>query len=69
MEVLETLETYERQKLCDCLEIVTYESGDNVIREGHTGSTFFLIIEGKARAMKLNPNTGEEEEVMQYEEK
>ena len=40
-----------------------------MIKEGHTGKTFYLIIEGRAKAMKLNPNTGLEEEVLRYEEK
>lgn len=66
---MESLDNYERQKLCDCLEILNHKEGDVVIKEGHTGKTFYLIIEGKAKAMKLNPNTGEEEEVMKYEEK
>lgn len=61
VEVLETLDNYEKQKLCDCLEILNFEENENVIKEGHTGDTFYLIIEGSAKAMKLNPNTGEQE--------
>lgn len=68
VEVLQTLDNYERQKLCDCLEIVNFEDKDTVIKEGHMGNTFFIVLEGKARATKLNPNTGKEEEVMQYGE-
>lgn len=63
VEVLQSLDSYERIKLCDCLEIITYDEGDCVIREGHTGNTFFLVLEGKAKAMKYNPNNGKEEEV------
>ena len=58
VEVLQTLDSYERTKLCDCLEIITYVDGDCIIREGHTGNTFFLVLEGNARATKFNPNNG-----------
>lgn len=68
MDVLQTLDTYERQKLCDCLEIIQYDDGDCVIKEGHTGNTFFLVLEGKAKALKFNPNTNQDEEVMKYHE-
>lgn len=47
---------------------MTYEDGEVVIREGHTGNTFFLVLEGHAKAMKFNPNNGKEEEVSQYSE-
>jgi len=36
---------------------VIYEDGECVIKEGHTGNTFFIVVEGKAKAMKLNPST------------
>lgn len=58
------MDSYERSKLCDCLEIVIFNEGANIIREGHNGDTFYLIIEGHAKALKFNPNTGVEEEVM-----
>lgn len=68
VEVLQTLDNYERSKLCDCLEILTFEKDEKVINEGQKGNTFYLIIEGKAVALKKNPNTGEDEEVFNYEE-
>ena len=43
---------------------MNFDEGDCVIKEGHTGNTFFLVLEGKARATKFNKNTGDEEEVM-----
>ena len=69
VEVLQTLDNYERSKLCDCLNIITFESGERIINEGDKGNTFYLIIEGQAVANKRNPNTGIEEEVYQYSEK
>lgn len=69
VEVLQTLDNYERSKLCDCLNILTFENGERIINEGDKGNTFYLIIEGQAVAMKRNPNTNLEEEVYAYSEK
>lgn len=69
VEVLQTLDNYERSKLCDCLNILNFESGERIINEGEKGNTFYLIIEGQAVAMKRNPHTSLEEEVYQYSEK
>lgn len=69
VEVLQTLDNYERSKLCDCLNIITFETGERIINEGDKGNTFYLIIEGQAVAVKKNPHTGMEEEVYQYSEK
>jgi len=69
VEVLQTLDNYERSKLCDCLNILTFEPNERIITEGEKGNTFYLIIEGQAVALKRNPNTSFEEEVYQYSEK
>ena len=69
VEVLQTLDNYERSKLCDCLNILTFEANERIITEGEKGNTFYLIIEGQAVALKRNPNTSFEEEVYQYSEK
>lgn len=69
VEVLQTLDNYERSKLCDCLNILTFEAGERIINEGDKGNTFYLIIEGQAVANKRNPSNGIEEEVYQYTEK
>ena len=69
VEVLQSLDSYERSKLCDCLSIQNFAPESRVIQEGDRGSTFYLVIEGKAVAMKMNPNTNSEEEVYKYEEK
>lgn len=69
VEVLYTLDNYERSKLCDCLNILSYEPGERIITEGEKGNTFYLVIEGQAVALKRNPNNNMEEEVYQYSEK
>lgn len=69
VEVLRSLDQYERSKLCDCLKIQIFEQGQRVIRESEKGDTFYLIIEGQAQALKINPATGKEEPVWDYKEK
>ena len=69
VEVLQSLDNYERSKLCDCLTITEYNKDQCVIKEGEKGNTFFLILEGEAVARKWNQNTKQEEEVYNYNEK
>ena len=69
VEVLQSLDNYERSKLCDCLTITEYDKGQYVIKEGEKGNTFFLVLEGEAVARKWNQNSMQEEEVYNYNEK
>lgn len=52
VSILESLDVYERSKICDCLQSQKYKPGDFVIKEGEYGNTFFFIEEGKAVALK-----------------
>ena len=58
VSVLETLDSYERGKICDCLESRVYKTGDYIIREGETGNQLYFIEEGKAYAEKKNSSGG-----------
>ena len=69
VELLSSLSSYERSKISDCLAIMMFEPGQRIIREGEKGNTFYLIIEGEAQALKVNPSTGKEEGVLDYKEK
>jgi cAMP-dependent protein kinase regulator len=69
VEVLKDLNSYERGKLCDCLEILKFKEGDKIIKEGQTGNSFYLIMEGNAKAIKRNLFSGESEVVLLYTEK
>jgi cAMP-dependent protein kinase regulator len=53
VNILDSLDKYERGKICDCLQTVTYKKGDFVIREGDSGNTFYFIQKGKAEALML----------------
>ena len=53
IEILSTLSSYEREKICDCISTETFKKGDIVIKEGDEGDKFYLIQEGTAEAWKL----------------
>lgn len=63
--LLETLDDYERSKICDCLQSQKYTPEQYIIREGESGNRFFFIEEGKAIATKKN-SAGEEDQVYDY---
>ncbi|KAJ1846015.1 hypothetical protein LPJ73_004663 [Coemansia sp. RSA 2703] len=50
--LLHSLEAYERQKIADALESVTYNDGDVIVRQGEPGDDFFLIEQGTVRVYK-----------------
>lgn len=66
VDVLQGLDTYERNKLCDCLVIQNFEMNEYVIKEGERGDTFFMVMEGTGEATKKNEETGDEEVVYEY---
>lgn len=53
VEILKTMEPYERSKLADVLKEKEFNKGDVVIREGEEGNEIYFIIEGEAYASKL----------------
>ncbi|KFH01701.1 cAMP-dependent protein kinase regulatory subunit, partial [Toxoplasma gondii MAS] len=52
VRILEDMDPYERSKLSDALRTATYEDGDVIIKEGETGDTFYILLEGAAEAIK-----------------
>ena len=52
VEVLKTLDEYERSKLGDAVREENYNKGDLIIRESEEGDKFFLISEGTCIATK-----------------
>ncbi|KAJ2681686.1 hypothetical protein H4R19_007290, partial [Coemansia spiralis] len=50
--LLKSLEPYERQKIADALESVTYNDNDTIVRQGDPGEDFFLIEQGTVRVYK-----------------
>jgi len=58
MDILSTMDAYERSKISDALKPVKFKKGDVVVKEGDKGDTFYFIEIGKAIATKqLTPGT------------
>lgn len=66
VELLKQLDPYERNKLCDCLEIKNYSVGEYVIKEGDKGDTFFMIMKGTANALKTVEGSNDQQVVYEY---
>lgn len=52
VEILKTMDPYERSKLGDALKEENFTKDEYVIREGQSGDKFFIIAEGSAIATK-----------------
>lgn len=52
IEILSTLDSYEREKICDCLQSEVFKKGDEIIKQGEVGTKFYLIQSGTADAIK-----------------
>ncbi|VWU49640.1 cAMP-dependent protein kinase regulatory subunit [Hepatocystis sp. ex Piliocolobus tephrosceles] len=50
--ILKDMDPYERSKVADCLKSKKYEKDEIIIKEGETGDTFFMLIDGEAEATK-----------------
>ena len=53
VEILKSLDAYERSKLGDAVKEETYNKDDMIIKEGDEGDKFYLISEGNCIATKL----------------
>ncbi|KAI9019062.1 cyclic nucleotide-binding-like protein [Hyaloraphidium curvatum] len=59
--LLASLEPYERHKIADALESVTFEDGAVVIKQGDVGDNFYIIESGEARVVKADESGVENE--------
>lgn len=66
IDILSTLDNYEREKICDCLETKVFNKGENIITQGDEGNEFYLIQEGTADALK--ETDGVSKKVFDYKE-
>lgn len=66
VDILKSMDPYERSKLGDAVHEEVFKKGDYIIREGEEGSTFYLISEGTAIATKTLVLGQEPTEVKQY---
>ena len=58
----------EKDKICDCLQIIQYQKGDYIIREGEKGNVFYFILDGKCIATQKDRVTYEEKKVYEFRE-
>ena len=65
VEILKTMDPYERSKLGDAVKEAIFTKGTQVIAEGEEGNTFFMITEGTAIATK-NLGEAKPSKVMDY---
>lgn len=68
VELLDTMDPYERSKIADALKPITYKKGEFVVKEGEFGDNFFLIEEGEAIATKTLKEGDEPEVVYKYKQ-
>eukprot|EP00036_Acanthoecidae_sp_10tr_P008480 CAMPEP_0182926952 /NCGR_PEP_ID=MMETSP0105_2-20130417/12747_1 /TAXON_ID=81532 ORGANISM="Acanthoeca-like sp., Strain 10tr" /NCGR_SAMPLE_ID=MMETSP0105_2 /ASSEMBLY_ACC=CAM_ASM_000205 /LENGTH=352 /DNA_ID=CAMNT_0025064873 /DNA_START=81 /DNA_END=1139 /DNA_ORIENTATION=+ len=47
VEIMQTLDKWERLSVADALESANFKSGDVIMKQGDDGDEFFLIIEGE----------------------
>ena len=65
VQILESIDPYERSKLGDAVKEEKFKKGEFIIKEGDDGSKFYLISEGTAIATK-DLGGSEPEKVMDY---
>ncbi|KAI8902129.1 cyclic nucleotide-binding-like protein [Globomyces pollinis-pini] len=56
LPLLTSLEPYERHKIADALESVTFNDGDVVIKQGDVGDAFFIIESGEGLVTQSDDN-------------
>jgi len=52
--LLASLQPYERHKIADALESVTFEDGETVVAQGDMGENFYFIESGEAKVSKID---------------
>lgn len=45
---IESLDKWERLTVADSLELVNFEDGDTIVKQGEPGDDFYIIVEGCA---------------------
>lgn len=53
VDILQTLNDYERLKIADALQTVTYSDGEFVVHEGGQGDKFYIVVDGELKVTKV----------------
>jgi CRP-like cAMP-binding protein len=56
LQLLVSLEPYERHKIADALESLVFNDGETVIKQGAVGDNFYIIESGEASVTKTDEN-------------
>jgi len=68
VEILESMDPYERTKIADAAGTVKYKAGEYIIKQGDAGDKFYFIEDGTAEATKLLKGKDQPEIVYSYKE-
>lgn len=68
VELLDTMDPYERMQLADGLQPHKFKSGEYVVKQGEEGDKFYMIEEGELVAMKVMKPGENPIEVFKYSE-
>ena len=64
--LLDSLNSQEKDKICDCLQTAFYRPGEYVIKEGDKGDTFYFIQDGKCIATQRDKDTQSDKTVFSF---
>lgn len=59
--ILQNMDHYERSKLADAIKEIKFSAGDQIIKQGEQGDSFYILVDGEAYAA-LNEKPNEEKQ-------
>lgn len=68
VELLESMDPYERSKLCDAFTTEKFTEGQSIIKQGDSGDKFYFVMEGECVALKSEKEGDTPQQVMTYGE-
>lgn len=68
VELLDTMDPYERMQLADGLQSHKFKAGEFVVRQGDPGDKFFMVEEGQLTVLKVEKPGEKEKEVYHYKD-
>ncbi|MCQ2820755.1 MAG: cyclic nucleotide-binding domain-containing protein [archaeon] len=66
VEILSTVDSYERMQICDAVGNSSYQKNDFIIREGEMGDVFYILEEGECIATKTLEPGKPAQEIKRY---
>lgn len=66
VDLLKTMDNYERSQVAEAFRDVRFKAGDYIIKKGDEGKDLFFLLEGEAFASKVLEGGSTEQEVKVY---